>query len=96
MIAKTGCRSRNTLCSLTSYRAKGHRIIDLEKFINDVPLIDPLDVTRQDHMEFFVEFMPAHRIYPKRITPLVIIVTWQESPNAALAQASLIPVFEVL
>jgi acetyl esterase/lipase len=95
MIAITGCSSRNTLRSLTSYRAKDHRIIDLEELIYDVPLIDPLDVTRQDHMKFFVEFTPAHRSYPKRISPLVIVVKEQDSPHAAIVHASLTPVVEV-
>lgn len=96
MIAITGCSSRNILCSLTSNWAKDHRIIYLEEFIYDVPIVDPIDVTRQDHMELFVEITPAHRIYPKRITPLVITVKWQDSPHAAIVHASFTPVFEVL
>lgn len=96
MIAITGCSSSNTLCSLTSNGAKDHLIIDLGEIIYDVSLIDPLDVTRQDHMKFFVEFTPAHRIYPKRINSLVIIVKWHDSPHAAIVHASLTPVFEML
>lgn len=95
MMAISGCNSRNTLCSPTSYRAKDHRIIDSEGSVHDSLLIDPLDVTRQDHMEFFVEFTPAHRIYLKRLTPLVIIVKCQDSPHAAIVHVSLTPVFEM-
>ena len=51
----SGSNSRYTLYDLVSNKEKDYHVSDLKEFLYDLSVVDPLDVARRDHMEFFVE-----------------------------------------
>ena len=48
----------------------------MEPFIFDSALVDPLDIARRDHMEFFVEKSLDHRGNIKRRNEIEFLVRW--------------------
>ena len=53
--------SKYTLYDLVSNKEKDYHVSDLKEFLFDASVVDPLDVARRDHMEFFVESILDHR-----------------------------------
>ena len=46
---------RYTLFDLITNKEKDYHVSDMKPFIFNADLVDPVDVTRRDYMEFFIE-----------------------------------------
>ena len=53
----------------------------MKKFLYDPDHVDPVDVDRRDHMEFFVESIVSHRGNPNRST-IEFLVKWRDYPES--------------
>ena len=78
----SGSNSRYTLYDLVSNKEKDYHVSDLKEFLYDPSVVDPLDVARRDHMEFFVESILDHRNCQTR-TSAEFLVKWLNYPNSA-------------
>ena len=54
----------------------------MKEFLFDASVVDPLDVARGDHMEFFVESIVDHRHVQTR-TSAEFLVKWLNYPDSA-------------
>ena len=50
-----GLNSRYTLLDLITGKGKDNHVSDMKTFVLDSALVDPLDIARRDHMEFFIK-----------------------------------------
>ena len=71
-----GFDSRYTLLDLITGKEKDYHVSDMKPFIFDSALVDPLDIARRDHMEFFVEKNLDHRGNIKRRKEIEFQVRW--------------------
>ena len=71
-----GFDSRYTLLDLITGKEKDYHVSDMKPFIFDSALVDPLDIARRDHMEFFVERILDHRGNIKRRKEIEFQVRW--------------------
>jgi Chromo (CHRromatin Organisation MOdifier) domain len=74
--------SRYTLYDLVKNIEKDYHVSDMKPFRYDPSVVNPLDVARRDHMEFFVESILDHRGTQSRSTA-EFLVKWQDYPNSA-------------
>ena len=73
---------RYTLYDLIYNKEKDYHISDLKEFLYDASVVDPLDVARRDHMEFFVESIVDHRQIQTR-TSAEFLFKWLNYPDSA-------------
>ena len=78
----SGSNSRYTLYDLVTNKEKDYHVSDMKVFLYDASVVDPLDVARRDHMEFFVESILDHRNVQTR-TSAEFLVKWQNYPDSA-------------
>ena len=71
-----GFNYRCTLLDLITGTEKDYHMSDMLRFIFDSALVDPLDIARRDHMEFFVEKSLDHRGNIKRRNEIEFLVRW--------------------
>ena len=77
----SGNNSRYKLYDLVTLKKTMFHTSDMKPFVFDPALIDPLDVARRDHMEFFVEAILDHRGDIKRRSLLEFYVKWLNYPE---------------
>ena len=77
----SGSNSRYTLYDLITNKEKEYHVSDMKQFLYDPNLIDPVDVARRDHMEFFVESIVSHRGNLNRST-IEFLVKWRDYPES--------------
>ena len=78
----SGSNSRYTLYDLVTNKEKDYHVSDMKAFLYDASVVDPLDVARRDHMEFFVESILDHRNVQTR-SSAEFLVKWQNYPDSA-------------
>ena len=71
-----GENSRHTLFGFITNKKNDYHISDMEPFIFNADLVDPVDVARRDYMEFFIENVISYRGNLKRKTELEFQVKW--------------------
>ena len=71
-----GLNSRFTLLDLITGKEKDYHVSDMKPFVFDPAIIDPLDVARRDHMEFFIDKILDHRGNLSRKTEIEFLVHW--------------------
>ena len=69
----SGSHSRYTLYDLVSNKEKVYHVSDMKEFLYDTSVVDPLDVARRDHMEFFVESILDHRTIQTRSSAQLLL-----------------------
>ena len=74
--------SRYTLYDLVKNIEGDYHVSDIKPFRYDSSVVNPLDVARRDHMEFFAESILDHRGTQSRSTS-EFLVKWQDYPNSA-------------
>jgi hypothetical protein len=57
----SGSNSRYTLYDQITNKEKEYHVSDMKQFLYDPDHVDPVDVARRDHIEFFVESIVSHR-----------------------------------
>jgi hypothetical protein len=78
----SGSNSRYTLYDLVTNKEKDYHVSDMKEFLYDASVVDPLDVARRDHMEYFVEAILDHRNTQTRTTA-EFLVKWLTYPDSA-------------
>ena len=71
-----GENSRHTLFGFITNKKNDYHVSDMEPFIFNADLVDPVDVARRDYMEFFIENVISYRGNLKRKTELEFQVKW--------------------
>jgi hypothetical protein len=71
-----GLDSRFTLLDLITGKEKDYHVSDMKPFVFDSAIVDPVDVARRDHMEFFVDSILDHRGNLNRKTEIEFLVHW--------------------
>ena len=71
-----GLNSRYTLLDLITGKEKDYHVSDMKPFIFDSAIVDPLDITRRDLMEFFIEKISDHRGKLSQRKLLQFFVSW--------------------
>ena len=64
------------LLDLITLKEKEYHVSDMQPFVFDAALIDPLDVARRDNMEYFVDKILQHRGNLKKKTEIEFLVSW--------------------
>ena len=77
----SGSNSRYLLYDLITNKEKEYHVSDMKQFLYDPNLIDPVDVARRDHMEFFVESIVSHRGNLNR-SAIEFLVKWRDYPES--------------
>ena len=78
----SGSNSRFTLHDLIKNTDKDYHVSDMKEFRYDPSVVDPVDVARRDHMEFFVESIIDHRDVKLRTTAQ-FLVKWKDYPPSS-------------
>ena len=73
-----GLNSRYTLLDLITSKEKDYHVSDMEPFVFDSAIVDPLDIARRDQMEFFIEKISDHRGKWSQRKSLQFFVSWME------------------
>ena len=71
-----GSNPRFTLHDLIKNTNKDYHVSDMKEFRYDPSVVDPVDVARRDHMEFFVESIIDHR-------NVKFLVKWKDYPPSS-------------
>ena len=71
-----GLNSRCTLLNLMTGKEKDYHLSDMEPFIFNSALVDPLGIARCDQMEFFIEKISDHRRKLSHQKSLELSVSW--------------------
>ena len=77
-----GSNSRLILHDLIKNTNEDYRVSDMKEFRYDPSEVDPVDVARRDHMEFFVESIIDHRDVKLRTTAQ-FPVKWNDYPPSS-------------
>ena len=77
----SGSNSRYTLYDLVTNKEKDYHVSDMKEFLYDASVVDPLDVARRDHMEYFVEAILDHEKVQTR-TSARFLVRWLDYPES--------------
>jgi Chromo (CHRromatin Organisation MOdifier) domain len=77
----SGSNSRYTLHDLITNKEKEYHVSDMKQFLYDPNHVDPVDVARRDHMEFFVESISSHRGNLNR-SASEFLVKWRDYPES--------------
>jgi transposase InsO family protein len=77
----SGSNSRYTLYDLITNKEKEYHVSDMKQFLYDPNYVDPVDVARRDHMEFFVESIVSHRGNLNR-SAIEFLVKWRDYPES--------------
>ena len=65
-----------TLLHLINGKEKNNHVLDVEPFVFDPAIVDPLGVARRDHMKFFVESILDHRGNSDRRSEMELLLYW--------------------
>ena len=80
-----GLNSKYVLLDLLTGEEKVFHVSDMKPFVFDPAVVDPLDIARRDHMEYFIDKILDHRGNIKKRSSLEFHVSWlgyaQESNN---------------
>ena len=68
--------SRYKLLDLITLKEKEYHVSDVKPFVFDAALTDPLNVTRRDNMEYFIDKILQHRGNLKKKTEIGFLVSW--------------------
>ena len=71
-----GFNSCYTLLDLTTGKETDFRVSDMRLFVFDSAVIDPEDIARRDHMEYFIEEILGHRGNLKKKSEIEFLVSW--------------------
>ena len=73
-----GLNSRYTLLDLITSKEKDYHVSDMKPFDFDSAIVDPLDITRRDQTEFFIEKISDHRGKLSQRKSLQFFVSWMD------------------
>ena len=81
-----------TLLDQITLKEKEYHVSDMKPFLFNAALTDPLDVTRRDNMECFIDKILQHRGNLKKKTEIEFLVSWlgyaQEHNSWEIGRAS--------
>ena len=75
-----GLNFRYTLQDLITGKEMDFQVSDMKHFVFDSSVVDPMDVARRDHMEYFVDKILQHRGNPKKSSSMEFEVSWLDYP----------------
>ena len=71
-----GLNSKYVLLDLLSGKEKVFHVSDMKPFVFDPAVVDPPNIARRDHMEYFIDKTLDHRGNIKKISTLEFHVSW--------------------
>ena len=71
-----GLNSKNVLLDLLTGKEKVFHVSDMKPFVFVPTVVDPLDIARRDHMEYFIDKILDHRGNIKKRSTLEFHVSW--------------------
>ena len=71
-----GLNFRYTILDHITRKEKDYHVSDMNLYVFDSALVDPLDIARRDQMEFFIEKISDHRGKLSHRESLQFFVSW--------------------
>ena len=72
-----GLNSKYVLLDFLTGKEKVFHVSDMKPFVFDSAVVDPLDIARRDHMEYFIDKIFDHRGNIKKRSTLEFHVSWR-------------------